>query len=367
MSFTVFKEQIYEKYRTICIRYPRTRRFFKYIFCTIICPILLPCICCCYFCLSSDRIRDGKRGAEQREMSRINQRQRVRALNRRKRSPSVDRKPHEPACSQDQSLLFSSLPAEIRLQIYKILLAETGRLHICSRLVNSWPNGRTKRSAPILKSRYLFDQLAMGARICNNPNEFGCRSLTCMDKAEAKEKLGILLTCRRIYWEAIDLLYSENTFSFRCPVECRAFLSTVVPKRLSVIRQIVFEMDPEFLSPVGWGDMVQSLTDLLESHFSAMTSLDKIIISMDFTNPEWCRQQRQQHILIIPRLISEKSPKDYKVYVYLDMSECSHSGKRISQDTSTGRLMFRGQCPIRELVDLSEVDLQLWQAEYCPY
>ena len=50
----------------------------------------------------------------------------------------------------------------------------------------------------------------------------------------------ILRTCRQIYNEAVELLYSENTFVFKDAAIFGAFTKAVVPRRLNAIRKIRF-------------------------------------------------------------------------------------------------------------------------------
>ncbi|KAL2831039.1 hypothetical protein BJY01DRAFT_226792 [Aspergillus pseudoustus] len=50
--------------------------------------------------------------------------------------------------------------------------------------------------------------------------------------------LALVLTCRRIYSEAIDILYSRNTFVFRNLTAITSFLSNVLPQRLNCIRAL---------------------------------------------------------------------------------------------------------------------------------
>jgi hypothetical protein len=49
---------------------------------------------------------------------------------------------------------------------------------------------------------------------------------------------GLLLTDRQIYSEAVELLYSKNTFSFKAPQELLDFERKIAPSHLDLIRRI---------------------------------------------------------------------------------------------------------------------------------
>lgn len=63
------------------------------------------------------------------------------------------------------------------------------------------------------------------------------------DYAEATGLLPLLVTCRRIYSEAIDSLYSANTFDFWANRVAFRFLKTMIPpQRLHCIRRFRWDM-----------------------------------------------------------------------------------------------------------------------------
>lgn len=49
---------------------------------------------------------------------------------------------------------------------------------------------------------------------------------------------GLLLVNRKIYSEAVELLYSKNTFSFKAPQELLEFERRIAPSHLDIIRRI---------------------------------------------------------------------------------------------------------------------------------
>ncbi|KAF2113655.1 hypothetical protein BDV96DRAFT_578168 [Lophiotrema nucula] len=61
-----------------------------------------------------------------------------------------------------------------------------------------------------------------------------------VDKASPQENLHlcILLTCRKLYQEAIDILYTTNCFSFDRGRSLTLFLTTILPHRFDKIRHL---------------------------------------------------------------------------------------------------------------------------------
>ncbi|KAF2252020.1 hypothetical protein BU26DRAFT_248751 [Trematosphaeria pertusa] len=150
--------------------------------------------------------------------------QRERAIQIRKRSISVDREDRRSTTkTQNQSPLFAKLPVELRIKIYEMVLCETGQVNI----IESW-----NRHDP---SRFY-------GRTCLVPVVY-CRELARGKRCTVQSN--ILFTCRRIYREAIDILYSGNAFIFWDRDNFILFSKTLVPHRLRKIRVIcVQEFDP---------------------------------------------------------------------------------------------------------------------------
>ncbi|KAL2005626.1 hypothetical protein VTN00DRAFT_10119 [Thermoascus crustaceus] len=109
---------------------------------------------------------------------------------------------HQRTEKQLQSSFFAKLPPEIRTKIYTYALG-----------------GNTYKILKDDTARYV-KWIAQGRLMLSLPR-----------------------TCRRIYSETIDLLYSQNTFFFCDYDTILWFASTILPHRLAVIRSLEIEWD----------------------------------------------------------------------------------------------------------------------------
>ncbi|KAF2877038.1 hypothetical protein BDV95DRAFT_137646 [Massariosphaeria phaeospora] len=111
-------------------------------------------------------------------------------------------------CDQLQSPLYGKLSAELRLLIYGLALGDPTRLlHICK---NTW---RRHRRVPV--AHY---------RCTDTDSPFPTWQHTCFDvicnrrraATPTEDKLlALLLTCRLVYHDALNILYEENIFHFQ--------------------------------------------------------------------------------------------------------------------------------------------------------
>ncbi|KAH6876191.1 hypothetical protein BKA58DRAFT_381198 [Alternaria rosae] len=176
-----------------------------------------PCLGCC-FCIHSAGFSDctGDRRKRRRQkrnliMSEVKQARRERALANRKRSVSVDGRQikmpfrrREETMEQLQSAFFGKLPAELRLKIYELVLCEQDAI-----VVN--PDEK--------------------ADTCDRRDVFKF-------KTEPGRSVSILRTCKRLYHEAIDVLYSGNTLSFKSYRRFVMFTRSIPPPRLASLMHI---------------------------------------------------------------------------------------------------------------------------------
>lgn len=135
---------------------------------------------------------------------------------------------------QPQSCFVSKLPLDIRLIIYELVLGGM-TLHMT-----------TNES----KSRVL-------CHVCKRPEHIGDEDhYACFARADRRPSsapredylqasgfLPLLLTCRRVYSEAVETLYSANTFEFwENRVAFRFLKQMIPPQRLRCIRRFRWDM-----------------------------------------------------------------------------------------------------------------------------
>ncbi|KAK7181325.1 uncharacterized protein CC84DRAFT_934886 [Paraphaeosphaeria sporulosa] len=159
----------------------------------------------------------------------ITNRGRQRALKSRRRSLSVDRKGRKMK-RQAQSPLFSMLPPEIRFMIYEMVLCETSQVHII-----------------VKGSKRGSDTTEMYGRTCAEPRRY------CPPGSRCRVQSQLLLTCRMVYCEAIDILYSRNAFIFQSEYDFVLFGRLTVPHHLRKIKKVCigtfdYEGKPQFKS-----------------------------------------------------------------------------------------------------------------------
>lgn len=131
--------------------------------------------------------------------------------------------------SQQQSTFLGLLPLEVRERIYIYTLAGSEHIHLYRRadrrLGHYRCNGEHHQRCPPGLS-WGCDQTLSGAwDVGRNPDR------------DRDDLLSLLMTCRRAYSEAIDLLYAHNDFCFPDAETVEYFTRTVLPKRLKLARR----------------------------------------------------------------------------------------------------------------------------------
>lgn len=141
--------------------------------------------------------------------------------------------PEQTCYLQEQCKLLSMLPLEIRTIIYDMVLGGM-MFHITKNTSDS--NSRDFR---------ILSHLCKRPDRINEDDHFECFDTTSQrpssaprrDYPQATGLLPLLVTCRRIYSEAIETLYSANAFEFWENRVAFKFLKVVVPpQRLGCIR-----------------------------------------------------------------------------------------------------------------------------------
>ncbi|TGO68339.1 hypothetical protein BOTNAR_0026g00260 [Botryotinia narcissicola] len=139
---------------------------------------------------------------------------------------------------QGGSTFFGLLPSEVRMEIYKWVLG--GRvLHIVRR--------KDKLSHVVCKSDRR--DLDAGTREEDACIVAGCRGVKIPGGSGVHEIIGegsgslipLLQVCRRIYSEAISLLYSTNTFNFDSMESFTSFSNEILPRRFDSITSVTLD------------------------------------------------------------------------------------------------------------------------------
>ncbi|GFF48796.1 putative ankyrin repeat protein RF_0381 [Aspergillus udagawae] len=160
------------------------------------------------------------------------------ALSRSRRSLTLPLRPQEEdvqrrSHDQLQSLFFTKLAPEIRYIIYREVLVPSNALHV----------RRTHRRLCSMPCRSLNPRADM-----QNDIHSSCQPPWADDGTVARrlpgetpqqdQILSLLCSCRRVYTEAIGLLYEANSFHFDSPLTVEALPLCMVPRRLASIRYI---------------------------------------------------------------------------------------------------------------------------------
>ncbi|PGH29079.1 hypothetical protein GX50_08173 [[Emmonsia] crescens] len=93
-----------------------------------------------------------------------------------------------------------------------------------------------------------------------------------------EELLPLVKSCRRIYLEAIDLLYSSNTFHFYHEDDFLAFSSAILPQRINEITLIHLHFFPDYYSILSCSQIptiVSAMKNLRRLEISFRTILGK--------------------------------------------------------------------------------------------
>ncbi len=121
---------------------------------------------------------------------------------------------------------LGQLPPELRRQIYKLVFGKEDNVLV---LLPS-----KIRAVP---ETWSVHHWLMAGQGYHNPRFLSDYSES-NDARFCANRPAILRTCRQIYIEAVELLYSENTFVFKDAATFTAFTKAVVPRRLNAIRKI---------------------------------------------------------------------------------------------------------------------------------
>ncbi|OCK77253.1 hypothetical protein K432DRAFT_384840 [Lepidopterella palustris CBS 459.81] len=125
--------------------------------------------------------------------------------------------------------LLARLPLELRIMIYTEVLGKSF-LHIRT----------SERQVSHVKCLSMYDNIGCP----QSPRQLAQfffmahEQAVNMDIPTSSANLALLQTCRQIYTEAINILYSANTFDFAHPGIFTLFIPTIRPQRLAAITSI---------------------------------------------------------------------------------------------------------------------------------
>lgn len=207
--------------------------------------LLCPIMCGCFYCwttprdqLASDLRYDGPTVNER--MSDMHFARHGRKF-RRRNSLSIDKpvgklpqilKRQKKPSNQYLSPLFAKLPYEIRIQIYEIVLSDTGAVCIYTVPITIH-NDRFHRLEATDCLLYLGTQPSQ-----QELDRFGSSPMKSVRLNRA-----VLQTCRLVYSEALPLLYVYNQFVFNDLRHLVAFSHTIPQTHFEHIRSIRLEYD----------------------------------------------------------------------------------------------------------------------------
>lgn len=162
--------------------------------------------------------------------------------------------PSEPtsvtSTDQPRTTTFLTLPYELRYQIYLLVLADRQGLHVDMRYAQASGRPHTTEGAYFHEERWAwrantchrdpdvhpaFDRCGLGG-----PPPTACNlhpDTTCSIGAEV---LGLLLTCRQVYREAVEVLYARNTFYINTGAIVLYTNRLLVPESAAMVTSLVF-------------------------------------------------------------------------------------------------------------------------------
>lgn len=262
-------------------RYPKLSRFLNIALC--------PVTCGCFYCwttpfdqVASDMAYNGlpvhKRMADMhfaREGRKLNRRK---SLSDQQSAARLTRmfESKKRLSNQADSPLFSKLPFEIRVAIFKYVLFDTGAMFVDTARINpdDWNSfDAIQTQACELDSRSLneFSDLKSidpGLRV--NPSQLS---------------LALLQTCRRVYAEALPVLYSQTQFVFKEPRHLVSFYHSVPATHFTHIRSIRMdfskmsnfrEYNRELSKFVHYHTFVTPLRRPMEEYFRVLRSMARL-------------------------------------------------------------------------------------------
>ncbi|KAF2231577.1 hypothetical protein EV356DRAFT_506793 [Viridothelium virens] len=227
---------------------------------------------------------------------------------------------------QEESLLFTRLPAELRREIFCQAL---GGLYISLKMTRGdsahfnysiWPaEDRLKQwDHPLFQNKMGYDA-------------FTCR----------KQFLSLLLTCRQIYSEAIDVLYSQNVFDMPWATVLVHFPQILPTPRLNAIRHLY--VDCHLPSVPGRGQTDKSWKEIWCS-LAAMHGLQELYfrIMLDWVyKQDWLELEPK----VLEPVKTVRDPREFEVLLPFAEAAQRMDEADLSEYSCRFRRPNEGLCP----------------------
>ncbi|KAB8229315.1 hypothetical protein ETB97_009152 [Aspergillus alliaceus] len=199
-----------------------------------------------------------------------------------------------PMASQSNSLLFRKLPAEIRLMIYNYAFGDEA-VHLvqlkdkirhvrCKNLSSSLDRNRS--CCPVTPARWRAQENRMPG---HSDSMLYPHTHTSLPEFLSNSSVALLRTCRAIYAEAADILYSHAVFDVDDLHTFIAFSLTVCPDRLRAIKRLTVQWMPiwqpmagqEHKSSIYSHTHNDRLWALFWTRIAALRGLEQLHLSLD--------------------------------------------------------------------------------------
>ncbi|CCC14338.1 hypothetical protein SMACR_08925 [Sordaria macrospora] len=165
---------------------------------------------------------------------------------------------HAASLDRPDTTTFLNLPYELRYQIYLLVLADRQGLHVDMRYAQATGRPHTTEGAYFHEERWAwrastchrdpaihpaFDRCGLGG-----PPPTACHlhpETTCSIGAVV---MGLLLTCRQVYRESVEVLYARNTFYINTGATVLYTERLLVPKSAAMVTSLVFTITTNTVS-----------------------------------------------------------------------------------------------------------------------
>ncbi|APA09142.1 hypothetical protein sscle_04g039120 [Sclerotinia sclerotiorum 1980 UF-70] len=215
--------------------------------------------------------------------------------------------------TQDQCLLLTKLPAELRKSIWELCLG--GRRFRFSLL--GGPGESTQLVCHEEPNQQGSSLHPLPSELPSNDN----RNITAAHPGQNRKVFPLVLTCRRIYSEAIDCLYSRNNFNISA-CYLGGLPSLLLPQRFNAIRSMTIDWGFPYGSPIPlglegfshqtWGFWVKSWKIL--ASMKGLSVLDvKLSGDVFFNSYQWTRLGEEEKALVLQPIREVTRPEKFRL------------------------------------------------------